>query len=1165
MANPGAYLAELRRRLRVVVALDGLSRLIALATTLVLAGVAIDWAWRLPGGARLVVLLVTVAAVIAVIRARLWRPLAQDLSDRALAAFAERRVPALGGRLSTLVAGIDLGARESAVLAAALPPVASLVPAPRLVRDLFLAVLALGVAVAISAVDPGVATAGLRRFMLPLGTTEYLRRTSIEISVDRPVVPMDEAVAVRVARHHPDAGFTAPVELRWEGPAAPGGRRLPGLSGSQWTTALPLPLGRWTIEARCADALPVSVNVLVVRRPELQAAKAKVVPPAYSGRAAEELAVLPGSVLAGTRIALTVNFRHDAGRTPATVALRYRNAVVPVQLGPEGATAEVTITEPGDLLVDAADADGIALASAARFPIAVVADRAPVVALSGPRPREAVVPQATVEIQVSASDDLGLASLNLRANDKELTAWPDAAGGLAAQRTRSVPVAELAGEGGEIAFTAEARDANDVTGPGIGKSEPLTLRVVGAEALRQELDRLLGEARDRVIQARESTAAARAKAETADAPRRAAAQAATTAVGILDQVLRRWAWNKLPLEQIQPANVARGRLDKDAIPALAAAKLPVAEDALAEAERLLGSLLGEGDLTRQLEGLIARQKALGEEARAFIRAHLTKQPDAAGKALQANLAQRAQDLAAQVADLEAKVLAREGSSWTQAQDLVRKEAPANRLRTAAADLATPDRRSRAGEGQQAALGSMQRLLEKLRGGDAASGLADRAGALAAEQEKLVAALAEGKRPADLAQRQADLARETERLQREAGSHPAAARLAAAGAAETSAGEAMAGGKAGAAQRDAAAAAGLLREAQRQLAGEDPDKPTKDQTDLLAILREIHAGQSTLVTALTTQDKVLGSAEPAFDDRRQLAAHAQTQADLALRLKADALAKLAKAPIAAVAVSRVAMAMEASRAHLAKPALGAGGVRLARAALAELGRLIAIATAPPPPSSGSGDKGGGGGKGGEQPPFPPHAEIALLAAMQEELAQLTAANRPMDLAAAQGDLATLADDLAKGTRPDTRPAELVARVQRAMNAAKWYLDKNDRSAAVRQEHSAAVAALHRLLAESGNSGGGGGGGGGGSSSPPPPSSGAGAGDPQGGQAGQPGGQGQVAGQGTQGSAVAPDNGKGEWLNLPPERREQLREARQQALTPRQLQVYARYLELLEEGK
>ena len=1132
MANPGAYLAKLRRRLRIVVALDGLSRLIALATTLVLAAVAIDWAWRLPGGARLVVLLVTVGAVITVVRARLWRPLGQDLSDRALAAFAERRVPALGGRLSTLVAGIELGERETAVLAGALPPVASLVPAPRLVRDLLLAVASLGIAGVPLLIDPGVATAGLRRFMLPLGTTEYLRRTSIEISVERPVVPMDEAVAVHIARRHPDTGFTAPVELRWEGPAAPGGRRLPGLSGSQWTTALPLPLGRWIIEARCADALPVSV-------------------------------------LAGTRVTLTVTFRNAEGRAPATVGLRYRNAPVPVQLGPGGAIGEVTITEPGDVLVDATDADGIALASAARFPIAVVADRAPVVAVSGPRPREAVVAQATVEIQVSASDDLGLASLILRANDKELTAWPDAAGGLAAQRTRSVPVAELAGEGGEIAFTAEARDANDVTGPGIGKSEPLSLRVVGAEALRQELDRLLGEARDRVIQARESTAAARAKAETADAPRRAAAQAATTAVGILDQVLRRWAWNKLPAEQIQPAQGARTRLDKDAIPALAAAKLPVAEEALAEAERLLGSLLGEGDLTRQLEGLITRQKALGEETRAFIRAHLTKQPDAAGKALQANLAQRAQDLATQVADLEAKVLAREGSSWAQAQDLVRKEAPANRLRTAATDLATPDRRAKAGEGQQTALGSMQRLLEKLRGGDAASGLADRAGALAAEQEKLAAALAEGKRPADLAQRQADLARETERLQREAGSHPAAARLAAAGAAESSAGEAMAGGKAAAAQRDAAAAAGLLREAQRQLAGEDPDKPAKDQTDLLAVLREIHAGQSTLVTALTAQDKTLGPAEPAFDDRRQLVTHAQTQADLALRLKADALAKLVKAPIAAVAVSRVAMAMEASRAHLAKPALGAGGVRLARAALAELGRLIAIATAPPPPSSGSGDKGGGGGgkggeKQGEKPPFPPQAEIALLAAMQEELAQLTAANRPMDLAAAQGDLATLADDLAKGTRPDTRPAEVVARVQRAMNAAKWYLDKNDRSAAVRQEHSAAVAALHRLLAESGNDGSGGGGGGG-ASPPPPPTPGVGAGDPQGGQAGQPGGQGQVAGQGTQGSAVAPDNGKGEWLNLPPERREQLREARQQALTPRQLQVYARYLELLEEGK
>jgi hypothetical protein len=664
-----------------------------------------------------------------------------------------------------------------------------------------------------------------------------------------------------------------------------------------------------------------------------------------------------------------------------------------------------------------------------------------------------------------------------------------------------------------------------------------------------------------VLQARESAAAARAS--QADGPRRAATQAASTAVTVIDQVVRRWGWNRLPAEQVQPAVAARAKLDQTAVPALTANQLPAADEALAEAERLLSSMLGEGDLTRQLEGLIARQKALAEETRAFVRANLTKQPDAAGKALQANLAQRAQDLAAQVADLEAKVLAREGGTWTQAQDLVRREAPAARLRTAAGDLGTIDRRAKAVEGQQAALGSLARLLERLRGGDAAHGLAERAGTLAAEQEKLAAALDAGKRPADLAQQQTDLARETDRLRREVGANPAAGRLGAAGAAQDSASQAMSGGDASAAKRDAVAAAGLLREAQKQLGNEDPDKKPENP-DLLALLRDIHTGQAALVEALTTLDGKLGTNELGFDDRRQLAIHTRTQADLALRLKADALSKLKAAPIAAMAVGRVGMAMEATRAHLAKPALGVAGVRLARTALAELGRLIDIASSPPPSAAGGNGSGGGGGKSGSKP----RAELSLLAAMQEELAQLTAAGRPMDLAAAQQDLVHLADALSRGTRPDTRPAELVQRVQRAMSAAHWYLGQDDRGAATRNEQAAAVAAIRRLLSEGGggDSGGGGGGGGGGSSaSTPPPSGGAGRDPSASGGDSQGQGQGKVAGEGTQGQTVAPDNGKGEWLNLPPARREQLREARQQTLTPRQLQVFARYLELLEDGK
>ena len=1159
-------------RLRRVVVVDGASRAVVVLLAGGAAAIAIDWQWHLPSLVRLGLASSIGAAAASVALARILRPLRKPWTAPEIARLAERAAPALGGRLATAVAGIDLGATEQARLDALLTPdlARRLVPAPRLPRHIGLAATALVAVGAAPLVAPRWTSDGVTRLLLPLGATEWTRFTTLEAHLERTVAPVDEGLVLRIRRQHPQSSFAEPVVVTTSNASQEDRRLLPGLTGTTWTHPISGTPGTYRLVVTSGDALPVEVVGRLVRRPDLDRLRVTVTPPTYTGLPPSTGNALGAGIIAGSTVAVEVHLRHEDDRPLTTATLAFAGADLPVKNGEDGwFQVSFAPAQSGDLTVLAKDADGIGPAAPVRLPVAVVPDRAPTATLEGPTPREAVTVAAVVDLRLEAGDDLGLATVAvLAAGDKPAApVFEDRADGLAASRTLSVAVGAHAAEGGTLTLTARATDRNDRSGPGVGLSEPLVLRVASEEQVRQDLDRLLGEARDRLIQGREHLAKA-----AAGHPADSAVQAGERARDLLSQVLRRWRENHFDAQAITPAAGARTTLVDEALPRLAADDRSAVDTALAKAERLLSSLLGEGDLTRLITSLVTREQALAEESRAFVRASLLKPLDAAGKQAQAALAARQKDLATQVVEAQRRVLAQEGGAWKDAQDLVRREDPGERLRQAATDLASNDRRPAAVAGQQEAIASLAKLLDQLKGGDAAKDLAGRIGAVAAAQERLAAALDRGQAAKTLADRQEDLARETERLAKEAERPGAAAakRLTAALASQRSAGKAMSGNQADAASRDANAAAALLREAQEQLApsptAKDDQKKDQDKPDVVAALRQLAAAQAALVTDATLLDQAIGEQDLDFARQRQVQALATAQKDLRLRLDDEVVKRLAEHPIARLGVERIAGAIDDSAAHLGRPALGQAGVRLTRAALAEIERLIAVAT--PPPAAGKNGQGGGGGGGGKsdrspQAEFPPRGELALLATLQNDLATRTAAGSPGDLAGDQGRLKDLAQALGSGLRPETRPWVLVERARRAMASAAWHLGQGDRGLTTRHEQEAAEAALRRLLAEAEPPQGGGSGGGQGGNKPPPTAGKSGGGNDQSG--GGSGAQAQGGGKGgssATGSQVLAEDG-GTWMNLPPERREQLREARKQALTPRQLQVYGRYLELLEE--
>jgi len=1194
------FVRALRARLRRVLVLEGLARTVVIALGLCALAVLIDWLQDMPAWWRLIALGGLATCVAMTVHRRLHRPLSKRMDDRTVATLVERRIPAFDGRLLSGIEGITLSADDRVQMAGLLTAATAraTVPASRLPGHLFAAAGCIATALLLAHFLPDLVGKGLRRLFLPWATTKW-SHTALDGRLAREVVPADEPLVIEVKRLY---GEPAPVHLSWvdeRSGRATESRILDGREGP-WEQPLSLPPGSWTIVARLADT-DLTLRGRVVARPRLAKVSARLTPPAYIGEKAQVLSTLSCTALPGSTLEFELAFAMEEDRRIADCTLLLAGKPLPVQRSGHALSGTLVVRSGGELAIRLTDQDGIGPKPDPRFSIALAEDRVPVVSLAGPRNLEAVTPNAELPLKVEAHDDYGLARLELLYQvapvpkpgeenvepkltpPQVLVAFTDVRG-FATTRPATLAVGTLAGPGTRLVLVGVGADANDVTGPGIGRSDPLILRVVSEDELRQELDRLLADARERVGQAREELSRGMSKPERLAPASRNALLAARKAGDLLAQAERRWRDNKLPADQLKPLSAAEDLVNQQASPRLgeipgagakAEATARSADQALSEAEKLLGSLIQEGDLSRQLSSLLGRQRALHEESRAFVLQHVTKALDDAAKARQGHLSARQKELADQMKDIERRLLAGTAAPLAEAQDLVRKEQPAERLAQAGEQLGSNDRRGQAPEQQRAAIAAMEKLLDKLRGGDANRGLAEQAGKLADQQERVVKDLEQGMDPKDLTAEQKDLAQRTKELlkqvQEQGKSPDAAKQLQAAGQSQGQAEGAMQKGDSPDSQREGATAAQQLREAQRQLQGDKKDDPAKKKDpDVLALLKELRRLQTRVVSDSTVVHQRVGDQALDFAARREVAVIAENQGDIVLRLNEEGVKELQQSPIALFALKRVGKAMDAAAKHLDTPALGTKGLILEKTALHELTRLIEIAENLPPPEAS--DKSGAGkpGQEGRQAPFPPAAEIALLAAAEEELAMRTATNHPGDLAAAQKETMGLVQLLKQSTRPGSRPAVLLDRSERAMASAGYLLSVKDRGLATRHEQDAAALSLRRLLAELKGSGGGKGNQQ--SNQKPQPNP----GQPQPGQP-QPGSQGgSSAGanadpsnnkpsSGANAQVGTPDHERGALMHLPPERREQLRQAREQNLPPAVLSIFGRYLEVLGEGK
>lgn len=438
-------LTAVRRRLRSSLWRGGICALIAGVVLILLVSGLLDWLVignSLSG--RLVLSASAFGFCLWVLVRELWKPLSHPLSDRWLAQRIERKIPELGGQLTSTVEftseqyharfGSESLQRKSAdrtirkLLTLDLLHVIDLRPV-RL--RTYLATSCVLLAAIIGMVFPSHAVTSLQRLALPWQPIEWPREVILQIdTVDGEEIKQDDFENRLFPRgttlefHVTNLRGDLPDDLELTIRDAKGEIRreaVPRISGNDRQAAVGqilLPL-KDSFEFRITggdDTKFPWMRVKVVPPPMLSDLQMELISPEYSERESEQISAGSSFVqaLIGSQLLITGT---------ANVPLRSANLVTsesdsnPLEISGETAqfSGVLPITTAGSQFyrLQLTDELGISNDSALRLEVIGIADASPQVQIVSPETDQFVTPDARVDISVSANDDVVITYLEL--------------------------------------------------------------------------------------------------------------------------------------------------------------------------------------------------------------------------------------------------------------------------------------------------------------------------------------------------------------------------------------------------------------------------------------------------------------------------------------------------------------------------------------------------------------------------------------------------------------------------------------------------------------------------------------------------------------------------------------------------------------------------------
>ncbi len=651
--DPGlnARLHRLLWTLRSLVVVEAVGVIVGFWALAFAALVTIDFPLRLSVAARTALLIPVLAGLALLIARRLLPPLRLSMNIADAAHLVEQRRPELA---SLLVSAVrfgtgQIGAPESnsPQLAGEVVRRANAAAAQWTVgkhvrsRRAYVSISVIAVVVACLSIWASVcgSTLGLalRRTML-LSTQEWPKRTRLllEVEGDRIAAARGDDLEIRA---RVEGVMPRSVDVVFTPAGGESGRQTMTTVGEAGLRYTFLNLDRgMTLHLEGGDDRTRDVQVVLSERPRVVGSSVLAAPPPYTRLDPQALPpdqrlikVLPGS---GVDIEFQTSkpiVRADvlAGETPAGSAEgagdRWRFSVVPV----ETTTYFLVLT----------DAEGLSNRRPERFTVRHVKDEPPTVRLALPGVGDMVTPDAVLPVELNATDELGIAEVAVQVASAAAANRPVAlplSGFDPRMKEFSAalnwPVTELAATAGEtLTLSARGTDFNDVSGPGVTQSSPITLRVVTPEELaadfarreqeyRAEFQRLVDQQED--VRRQLLTAADRMDERTPAADRSALLaplerrqRSLAGAVGLVSQQFHRIV-DEMRINRMDALGVGDRILQGivDPLARLSTADMPDAAELLKRGSREGGGEweaqadAGQARLLEQMRGILSRMR-----------------------------------------------------------------------------------------------------------------------------------------------------------------------------------------------------------------------------------------------------------------------------------------------------------------------------------------------------------------------------------------------------------------------------------------------------------------------------------------------------------------------------------------------------------------------------
>lgn len=523
-ASVVSRLASLRQRIAVWFWIDGMGRVLWLALALLSVDLVVDWLFRMDRPQRLVMLVLMLAVVAWLAWRRLVRPLSANMSDDALALQVESINKQLG---QSLISALQLARMENVesrgmspalvrqtvqtgTTAAEAVDFGSVLDAKELRLNSVILVAALS---AFAALGWGIANneplaIWFNRNIL-LGERTWPQNTYlvIERAKDgRVVFPRGEdwtqVVTVRDdSKQVPETVFIDFRRARGRLPQA-----MKKSAERKFEAVFSNVLEPFEFRARGGDATTEWVRVELVEQPAVQDLKLVVTPPKYTGQSASELAPGKGPyyVLQGSSLTLSGKANKPLARAELIAEGQRHKLAVTDQVNFAGSIAAGRFIA-GQYTIDLEDQLGLVSRRPTTFGIRTRPDREPRVRVRLIGVSGMVVPNARVPFMLRVTDDFGLTLAEVRYRfregeiveaemsgkiplsqaDSQLT-QPRAATEIAVEDALELgPLRIPTGTGFNFHFAA--LDNDDISGPNLGKSSDLLLRVVTEEELHKDL------------------------------------------------------------------------------------------------------------------------------------------------------------------------------------------------------------------------------------------------------------------------------------------------------------------------------------------------------------------------------------------------------------------------------------------------------------------------------------------------------------------------------------------------------------------------------------------------------------------------------------------------------------------------------------------------------